>query len=156
MTALSSNCFCYDKVMSANSRLTIATHALAWIALHERDGAQLSTSEEIANSVRTNPVVIRRLMSPLRAAGLIQSRRGAGAGWRLARPVNKISLRDIDDALGTEPTFALHRNEPSPACPVARGIRPALKPVYARVDDAVRRELERTSLADVLRDTLSV
>jgi DNA-binding IscR family transcriptional regulator len=87
---------------------------------------------------------------------LISSRRGAGAGWRLARPVTEISLRDIDDALGADPMFAMHRNEPSAVCPVAVGIRPALKPVYARVDDAVRRELARTSLADVLRDTLTV
>jgi hypothetical protein len=50
----------------------------------------------------------------------------------------------------------LHRNEPSDSCPIARGIRPALTPVYARVDDAVRRQLAATSLAEVLRDTLSV
>jgi DNA-binding IscR family transcriptional regulator len=113
--------------VSANSRLTIAVHALTWMALHEREGAGLSTSDQIA----------------------------AGAGWRLARPAGEITLLDIEDALGPEPAFALHRNEPSPACPVARGIRPALSPVYARVDAAVRRELAATSLAGVLRDTLA-
>ena len=142
--------------MGANSRLTIATHALAWMALHERGGAELTTSEQIAGSVKTNPVVIRRLMSEMGKAGLISSRRGAGAGWRLAKAPEAISLRDIDDALGGEAAFAMHRNEPSAICPVARGIRPALAPVYARVDDAVRRELAATSLADVLRDTLGV
>ena len=142
--------------MSANSRLTIATHALAWMALNERGGAELTTSEQIAGSVKTNPVVIRRLMSEMGKAGLISSRRGAGAGWRLAKAPEAISLRDIDDALGAEAAFAMHRNEPSAICPVARGIRPALAPVYARVDDAVRRELAATSLADVLRDTLGV
>ncbi|MFJ6088425.1 Rrf2 family transcriptional regulator [Streptomyces sp. NPDC092369] len=142
--------------MSANSRLTIATHALAWMALNERGGAQLTTSEQIAGSVKTNPVVIRRLMSEMGKAGLISSRRGANAGWKLAKAPEAISLRDIDDALGAEAAFAMHRNEPSAICPVARGIRPALAPVYARVDDAVRRELAATSLADVLRDTLGV
>jgi Rrf2 family protein len=140
--------------MSANSRLTIATHALAWMALNERGGAELSTSEQVATSVKTNPVVIRRLMSEMGKAGLVSSRRGANAGWRLAKTPEAISLWDIHDALGAETAFAMHRNEPSPICPVAQGIRPALAPVYARVDDAVRRELAATSLADVLRDTL--
>jgi Rrf2 family protein len=142
--------------MGANSRLTIATHALAWMALNERGGAELTTSEQIAGSVKTNPVVIRRLMSEMGKAGLISSRRGANAGWRLAKAPEAISLRDIGDALGAEPAFAMHRNEPSAICPVARGIRPALEPIYARVDDAVSRELAATSLADVLRDTLGV
>lgn len=141
--------------MSANSRLTIATHALAWMALNERDGAKLTTSDQIANSVKTNPVVIRRLMSDMAKAGLIESRRGAAAGWRLAKSPERISLWDIEEALGPEATFALHRNEPSDSCPIARGIRPALTPIYARVDVAIRRELESIDLADVLRDTLS-
>jgi Rrf2 family protein len=142
--------------VSANSKLTIAAHALAWMALNERQGAALTTSGQIANSVKTNPVVIRRLMSEMGKAGLIESRRGAGAGWRLAKRPEEISLWDINEALGSEPAIALHRNEPSDSCPIARGIRPALTPVYARVDNAIRRELAGTSLAEVLRDTLSV
>lgn len=140
--------------MTANSRLTVATHALAWMASHERLGGQWTTSEQIAGSVKTNPVVIRRLMSELGKAGVIESRRGPGAGWRLTRPPERITLAEVDDALGAEPAFAMHRNEPSAICPVAQGIRPALTPVYARVDAAIRRELERTTLAEVLHDTL--
>jgi Rrf2 family protein len=140
--------------MGANSRLTIATHALAWMAGHERTGADWTTSEQMAHSVRTNPVVIRRLMAQLEKGGLVESRRGPGAGSRLARAPEAITLRQIDEALGSDATFAMHRHEPSPICPIAQGIRPALAPVYARVDDAVRRELERTTLANVLHDTL--
>jgi len=142
--------------MSANSRLTIAIHALAWTASHERLGGEWTTSDQIAKSVKTNPVVIRRLMAELVKAGLLESARGPGAGWRLSRRPEEITLGQVAAALGAEPTFAMHRNEPSPTCPIAQGIRPALAPVYARVDDAVRRELQRTTLSDVLHDTLSL
>jgi Rrf2 family protein len=140
--------------VSANSRLTIATHALTWMAGNEHEGATSSNSEQIARSVRTNPVVIRRLMAQLGKAGLVVSRRGAGSGWRLALPPEEVSLGDIDAALGSEGLFALHRNEPSPNCPIAQGIRPVLTQVYDRVGAAVRQELEQTTLADVLYDTV--
>ncbi len=141
--------------MSGNSRLTIATHALVWMAGNEFTGAEWTTSEQLAASVRTNAVVIRRLMAQLEKGGLVESRRGPGAGSRLARPPKEITLYQIEEALGDGAIFAMHRNEPSPICPIAQGIRPALAPIYARVNDAVRRELQRTTLADVLHDTVS-
>ena len=101
--------------MGANSRLTIATHALAWMALNERGGAELTTSEQIAGSVKTNPVVIRRLMSEMGKAGLISSRRGANAGWQLAKAPEAISLWDIDDALGAEAAFACTATSRAPS-----------------------------------------
>ena len=89
-------------------------------------------------------------------AGLVESRQGGpGAGSRLARSPDQITIREIDNALGRDAMLAMHRNEPSPNCPIAQGIRPALAPIYSRVDEAVRRELEQTTLADVLHDTIN-
>jgi hypothetical protein len=50
----------------------------------------------------------------------------------------------------------MHRTEPNLACPVGHGIRPALGQVYGEIDQALRSELTRTSIADVLRSTLGV
>ena len=44
--------------------------ALAWISLYQRQGHEVATSEQIATSANTNPVVIRRLLGELRRAGI--------------------------------------------------------------------------------------
>src|SRR6266436_3019287 len=141
--------------VAANSRMTIAVHALAWMALAQRQGHAVLTSGQVAASVNTNPVIIRRCLGDLRRAGLVHVRHGAGAGWSLARPPEQISLLDVHQALEPEPLFAMHRKEPNLECPVGRSIRPALGHVYAEVEDAVRRQLCRTSIADVLRDVMA-
>jgi DNA-binding IscR family transcriptional regulator len=142
--------------MSANSRLTVAVHALAWMALARRDGHEVMTSDQVAASVNTNPVIIRRSLGDLRAAGLVQVRHGVGAGWSLAREPAEITLREVYEAVEREPLFGMHRTEPNLACPVGRGIRPALGSVYAGVEEVLRDELECTSIADVLRETLKI
>jgi Rrf2 family protein len=142
--------------MAANSRLTIAVHALAWLALAQRRGHDVLTSDQVAASVNTNPVIIRRCLGDLRRAGLVRVRHGAGAGWSLARAPGEITLLDVHDAVGPEPPFSLHHTEPNLQCPVGRGIRPTLSRVYGDIEQAVRRELALVCVADVLRETLQV
>ena len=142
--------------MAANSRLTIAVHALAWMALAQRRGQPVLTSEQVAASVNTNPVIIRRSLGDLRRAGLVAVRHGAGAGWSLTRAPAEITLLDVYHAVAAEPLFALHHTVPNLSCPVGKGIRPTLGAVYGRVERAVCDELADTSIADILRRTLRV
>lgn len=142
--------------MSANSRLTIAAHALAWIGLYQRQGNEVATSEQIAGSVNTNPVVIRRLLGDLRRAGLVESRRGAGAGWSLARELDAMTLLDVYEAVEPGPLFAMHRAQPDPGCVVGSGIQPALQGIYEGIEETLRRELARVTLEKVLDDVLAV
>lgn len=142
--------------MAGNSKLAVAAHALVWIALHCRAGHEVATSEQIAGSVNTNPVVIRRLLGRMREAGLVCSRRGSDAGWRLLRPLESMTLRDVYEAIEPSPLFELHRAEPNPECPVGCGIKPAMRTVYDRAEEAVRAELGRVTLDEVLRDVLAV
>jgi len=141
--------------VSANSRLTIAAHALAWIGLYQSQGNRVATSEQIASSANTNPVVIRRLLGELRRAGLVESRRGVGAGWSLMRPLESITLLDVYEAVEPGPLFAMHRAPPDQGCVVGFGIQPAMQGVFDRIEETLRVELARTTLADVLRDVLA-
>jgi Rrf2 family protein len=141
--------------VSANSRLTIAAHALAWTGLYHRQGHEVATSEQIASSANTNPVVIRRLLGELRKAGLVASRRGMGAGWSLARDLASITLLDVYDAVESGPVFALHRATPDQQCVIGYGIRPALQGIYGTIEETLRAELARVTMEDVLRDVLA-
>jgi Rrf2 family protein len=141
--------------MSANSRLTIAAHALAWISLYQRQGHAVATSEQIATSANTNPVVIRRLLGELRKAGLVESRRGVGAGWVLARELETVTLLDVYEAVEPGPLFAMHRAAPDQGCVVGYGIQPAMQAIYAGVEETLRRELAAVTMEDVLRDVLA-
>ena len=140
--------------MSANSRLTVAAHALTWIGLYQRRGNEVATSEQIATSVNTNPVVIRRLLAELKKAGLADSRRGAGAGWTLTRGLASITLLEVYEAIEPGPLFGLHPSAPDPECVVGHGIGPALTTVYDEIEAALRTQLAMTTLEDVLQDVL--
>jgi DNA-binding IscR family transcriptional regulator len=143
--------------VSANSRLTVAVHALTWLALAHRRGRARLTSDEVAASINTNPVVVRRSLGDLRRAGLVAVSHGTGAGWALARSPDSITLLEVYDAVSwsADAVFALHHREPNLECPVGRGIRPVLTSVYARALDALRRELSATSIAEVLEASVA-
>src|SRR5690606_41460032 len=101
--------------MSSNSRLTVATHILAWMALVARKDRGPVTSDRIARSVNTNPVIIPRALGALSKRGLVQSRRGAHAGWTSAKRPDGVSLLDVYRAVDDAPTFALHGSRPCEA-----------------------------------------
>ena len=140
--------------MSANSRMTVAVHILSYLVLASRRHPNLVTSGQIAKSVRTNPVVIRRLLGQLRKGGLVRSRRGANPGWRLARSAKAISLLDVYKAVHEGPLFGLHASPPNPQCPIGRGLPSTLRHVYSTLEDELRRQLARTSVDEVLAATL--
>ena len=63
-----------------NSRFAVAIHTLVLLAAKV---GKPTSSDYIAGSVGTNPVLIRRLMGDLRAAGIVGSRAGATGGFSM-------------------------------------------------------------------------
>jgi Rrf2 family protein len=130
-----------------NSRFAVAIHTLVLLAAK---AGKPTSSDYIAGSVGTNPVLIRRLMGELRAAGIVDSRAGATGGFVLAKPVERIGLDEIYRAVEDAPLFARHENA-NPACPIGRAVGPLLDRVLGQAEGAMLQSLKRTTLADLLR-----
>ncbi len=135
--------------MSSHSHFALALHILIALALHRGEPVPSAT---LAASVNTNPAFLRQLIGALRQAGLVETRLGKGGGALLARPAAAISLYDIYRATCPGPIFPCHRSTPDARCLVGRNILPVLDDVADRVSGAIRGELSRTSLAEVVSE----
>jgi Rrf2 family protein len=133
--------------MIPNSRFTVGIHILTALAYN---CDKPLTSEVIATSVTTNPVVIRRVLGDLRRAGLVLSQPGNRGGWRLTREPDQITLRDAYNAVQQGPLFAPPPRAPNPQCPIGKTICIALSGFFAEAEDAMKNRLAERTLADVL------
>ncbi|MGQ9556112.1 MAG: RrF2 family transcriptional regulator [Anaerolineae bacterium] len=131
--------------MKLTTKMRYGTRVMLELALHyERGPMSLS---EIAEREQLSEKYIESLASILRSAGLLQSTRGAQGGYRLARPPEQITLRDIFEVLeGSEP-FVPCTADPS-AC--QRGDWCVTQEVWAKMYHASIRILEATTLADLV------
>jgi len=132
--------------MTGNSRFAVSVHILAYLA-YRQDAAVASA--EIASSVDTNPVVIRRLLGALLKARLVTAQKGATGGFSLAKAPEKISLRDVYRAVDPSPNYGLKHFAPNHDCPVGAKISAILSGAFAKAQVAMEAELAKTSLADV-------
>lgn len=133
--------------MNVSTRFTVALHILTLLA-----GApgQAMTSEYIASSVNTNPVVVRRLLGALRKLGMVSSQPGNGGGWELAVSPEKLTLRDVRRATNEGSPFSMHSQPPNPKCPVGRNIQAALSPIYEEAEQVMEEHLAQTTIHALL------
>lgn len=138
--------------MQISSRFTIAVHIFACIETFKVDSK--ITSDFLASSVNVNPVIIRKILSQLKNAGLVEVQRGSG-GASIAKPLEEISFRDIYfavECIDNGELFHFHENS-NHDCPVGRNIHNILDSKLEQVQKALENELQKITLADVIKDT---
>lgn len=139
--------------MQISSRFTMAIHIFSCINTFEKE--HKITSDFLAGSVNVNPVVIRKLLSQLKAGQGLSTCRGAAGGTSIAKPLAEITLLDIYNAVecvGNGELFHFHENS-NQECPVGRNIHRILDGKLEQVQRAMEQEMEKITLADVIRDT---
>ena len=138
--------------MQISSRFTLAVHIFACIDVFKDD--YKVTSDFLAGSTNVNPVIVRKILGQLKAAGLVEVARGSG-GASIAKPLNEISFLDIYNAVECVENgelFHFHEN-PNTDCPVGRNIHAVLDDKLMRVQKAMKTELASITLEDIRRDT---
>jgi Rrf2 family protein len=131
-----------------NTRFAVATHILAYLA-HAQ--GQPVSSEVLAGSAGTHPVVVRRLISALRTAGLVRTQLGPGGGALLARQPASMSLLDVFEAMREpEPDlFAVGSTNPNAGCNLGRVMQHTLEDLFGNAEQAMRHALAAVSLEQI-------
>ena len=139
--------------MQITSRFTIAVHIITAID-YFKDMDRVN-SDFLAGSVGVNPVIVRTVISQLREAGIVNTRRGS-SGATLAKSLEEITFYDIYKAVGSvneeEGLFHFHE-QPNPDCPVGRNIHKALDGKLDAVQKVLEDKLRQLTLAEVVEDT---
>lgn len=133
--------------LKISSRFTIAVHILSLI---KNNPAAICTSEFMAGSVNTNPVVIRQILSYLKKAGLVQVRRGSG-GASLLKDLSDITLLDVYRSVSVvkeENLFHIHE-QPNPDCPIGANIQIVLEVILVQAQEAMESVLENITMEQV-------
>lgn len=131
--------------MRTDSKLSRMLHVL----LHMARNNKTYTSDEIAQMLSTNSVVIRRTMAGLKKAGFIHSEKGPKGGWSLVEDLSKITLFDIYNAVGEPTIFAMGNERVNPDCAVERVVNAALDDAMNQAQTILLTQLKATTLADL-------
>lgn len=139
--------------MQTSSRFAVAIHVLALNLLAEAEAGWM-TSEQMAASVNTNPVVVRRILGSLRRAGLVESQPGPGGGWRLLRRPEQMTLLEVYRAVDGDRGLPRHHRPPNPDCVFGRHMERALDGFFREAEAAMERKLAEFTVAEVVQAIL--
>lgn len=124
-------------------------HAIrAMAALGKLPAGEYAGANRVAAEIEAPPNYLGKLLQTLARVGLVESQKGAGGGFRLARPAREITLFDIVDPLedfGRWSTCVLGRSECSDAHPCVVHDR------WKKVRTDYLNLLSRTTIADLVR-----
>ena len=131
-----------------NSDFIVAVHALVYL----NHKASVVSSEGLAENVCTNAARVRKIMAPLKRAGLVETREGNEGGYRFVGDPGNINLADVARALDVRFVEARWRSgSADKECLIASGMTGIMDEVFADLDVECLRRLQEVSVASIDR-----
>lgn len=139
-----------DLKLSTKGRYAVT--ALADIAL--QGGGRLVTLSEISQRQDVSLAYLEQLFVRLRKAGLVESVRGPGGGYRLARPAGEMRIIDVMAAVDETVSAIRCEEGVEQGCGGSRA-KCLTHNLWERLSSHVHVFLSQTTIADVVGDTLA-
>lgn len=136
--------------MPYSARLATSVHIL--LAIYHFENKEKVTSTFLANSIQTNPVIVRNLLGKLQKAELVKVEAGVG-GAHLTKSPQELTFWDIFQAVEdkNKPIFKAN-DDTNPNCPVGRVVNSVLQPRIDEVQENFKASLENITLASLITD----
>lgn len=131
-----------------NQQFAFAVHTLAALAISPDHPI---TSEYIASSVNTNPVVIRRLLSKLSKSSLIETQLGKNGGVRLKKSPEQITLKDIYESIQDRTLISQNTKEANKKCALSCKMKDIMKGIVSQSENAMLEYLSTIKLSDITK-----
>ncbi|GAA3157620.1 RrF2 family transcriptional regulator [Streptomyces rameus] len=135
--------------MRISARADYAVRAVLELAVRQGNGPV--KAEEIAAVQDIPHKFLEGILGDLRRAGVVDSRRGGGGGYRLARDAASITVADVIRAVDG-PIVSVRGERPTGLA--YTGTARPLLPLWIALRANVRRVLEGVTVADLAADAL--
>lgn len=136
-------------------RLTMRTNLAARVLMFCGVNADKTVrSSQIAEATNASSNHLSQVIHQLQQLGYVNTRRGRGGGLTLARPAGEITMgelfRDFEADVPFAECYDLSKND----CPLSEKCR--LSHYISKALDAFYRELDKVTLADLLRENVGL
>lgn len=134
--------------MNKDTRLSRVLHVLIHMGYYDSP----LTSEKIAEMLKTNPTVVRRILAGLRKYGYVNSEKGHNGGWTLAKNLSEITLLDVYESLGKPEIFALGFSNSHTKCLIELSVNDSLKKSMEEANNIILKRFGEITLELIAKD----
>lgn|SRR5690625_81136 len=133
--------------MKANQNFGVAVHILIYLKLNEPN---YITSQDLAESINTNPVVIRRILKQLAINNLVITKQGR-FGSKINSEINDITFYDVYNIF-YEDNILNAKSNPNPKCVIGSKINNILCKKLNSVQEKYLESLKMFSINDLIKE----
>lgn len=132
-----------------DTRFSVSVQIMVTLAYHSDE---LMNSDSLSKVLKTNPTFVRKLVSKLVEAKLVDSYRGKGGGIKIAKSATEISLKDIYLASTEAKTLVSSHQKPSvKACAVSCSMHQIFGDIVDGIENSTTNYLAKRYLSDLLK-----